>query len=383
MKKVYVLFVIFILLSILIINNKDSNNSEEKQMELRSVFISYIELNDYISGKSYEESVSNIDKIINNIKNYKFNSIILQIRSHNDAIYQTDMFKVSDSIILNDGSNYDVLSYFQDKCNLNNIKLIVWMNPYRIGKEENISKKEWIGTNNISKVGNLYYYNPASSEVQNYLISAVEEVVNKYNFYGILFDDYFYPSIDIDNYDYENYIKSNTFITKDDFHLMMVNKFIKNVYAAVKSLNSNVLFGISPEGNIDNNYTKNFADVKTWVSESGYVDFIMPQLYYGFFNSTRPYYETLKEWNDMIKNDKISFYVALSFYKVGFIDNYAKDGYYEWVDNNDIIKKQILVARGYDNYKGFSLFRYDNLFNENNKNDNSDIEFNNVVNILQ
>ena len=169
MKKVYVLFVIFILLSILIINNKDSNNSEEKQMELRSVFISYIELNDYISGKSYEESVSNIDKIINNIKNYKFNSIILQIRSHNDAIYQTDMFKVSDSIILNDGSNYDVLSYFQDKCNLNNIKLIVWMNPYRIGKEENISKKEWIGTNNISKVGNLYYYNPASSEVQNYM----------------------------------------------------------------------------------------------------------------------------------------------------------------------------------------------------------------------
>ena len=384
MKRFMLVFIIFIILSLLVINDKDERiYSDIEKKELRAVFISYIELNNYVKGKSRKASKSNIDNMIKNIKKSKFNVIILQIRSHNDAIYRSDMFKVSDSIVLDNGSHYDILNYFQKKCLENNIDLFAWMNPYRIGKEENISRREWIDTTNIQRVGDVYYYNPASREVQNYLVDAVREVVKNYNIHALLFDDYFYPLEDIDEVEYYDYLRENAFVTKEDFHLMMVNNFIRNVYKTVKEEKSEVLFGISPEGNIDNNYSKNYADVRTWTSESGYIDFIMPQLYYGFFNSSRPYYDTLKEWNNMIKNDNILLFVALSFYKVGMIDNYAKEGYYEWINNNDIIKRQILVARSYDKYRGFSLFRYDNLFNEDNKNDNTSLELSNVINILE
>ena len=50
--------------------------------------------------------------------------------------------------------------------------------------------------------------------------------------------------------------------------------------------------------------------------------------------------ETLKKWHS-ISNTK-DLYIALSLYKSGEIDKYALEGEKEWIDNSDIIKKQIM-----------------------------------------
>ena len=128
--------------------------------------------------------------------------------------------------------------------------------------------------------------------------------------------------------------------------------------------NKNIKFGISPDGNIDNNYNKNYADVKSWLKSNEYIDFIMPQIYYGFYNSTRDYIKVTKEWENLIENKEIELYIALAFYKVGMEDKYAKSGFNEWIDNDNIIMREILLSRNLKNYKGFSLFRYENIFNE-------------------
>ena len=44
--------------------------------------------------------------------------------------------------------------------------------------------------------------------------------------------------------------------------------------------------------------------------------------------------------------------------------------------------KEILLERNINNYKGFSLFRYDNLFNENNYTSTSNNEIKNIKKIL-
>ena len=90
----------------------------------------------------------------------------------------------------------------------------------------------------------------------------------------------------------------------------------------------------------------------------------MPQIYFGFFNSIKPFYETVKEWNSYIKTDTVKLIPALAFYKVGMEDKYAKSGFNEWIDNDNIIMREILLSRNLKNYKGFSLFRYENIFNE-------------------
>ena len=139
----------------------------------------------------------------------------------------------------------------------------------------------------------------------------------------------------------------------------MVNNLIEKTKKVTTKYQ--VSFGISPDGNNDNNYNSNYADIYTWVNNN-YIDYIMPQIYYGFNNEVKPFYNTLKEWENIVKNTNIKLMPALALYKSGSIDTYAKAGINEWLDNDDILMRQILVSRNTNNYSGFSIFRYDYLF---------------------
>ena len=365
MKKILVIIVLSI---VLISNIKLDRKSIKKEEETRAIFVSYIELNKYIKGNDYEISKRNIRKIIKNIKRLKCNTIILQVRSASDAIYKSNIYPMSLNIVNTEYDDYyDVLDYFIKESHKSNVKVIAWINPYRIRTtcdkttitEKNPAYKYL--DSDIVYINNGIYYNPSKQETEDLIVKGVEEVLN-YNVDGILFDDYFYPDNNIDKKDYEEYIKNNEFIEEKNYRLNIVNKMIKRVYKTCK--NKNIKFGISPDGNIDNNYNKNYADVKSWLKSNEYIDFIMPQIYYGFYNSTRDYIKVTKEWENLIENKDIELYIALAFYKVGMEDKYAKSGFNEWIDNDNIIMREILLSRNLKNYKGFSLFRYENIFNE-------------------
>ncbi len=365
MKKILVI----IILSIVLISNiKLDRKSIKKEEETRAIFVSYIELNKYIKGNDYEISKRNIRKIIKNIKRLKCNTIILQVRSASDAIYKSNIYPMSLNIVNTEYDDYyDVLDYFIKESHKSNVKVIAWINPYRIRTtcdKTTITEKnpayKYLDTD-IVYINNGIYYNPSKQETEDLIVKGVEELLN-YDVDGILFDDYFYPDNNIDKKDYEEHIKNNEFIEEKNYRLNIVNKMIKRVYKTCK--NKNIKFGISPDGNIDNNYNKNYADVKSWLKSNEYIDFIMPQIYYGFYNSTRDYIKVTKEWENLIENKDIELYIALAFYKVGMEDKYAKSGFNEWIDNDNIIMREILLSRNLKNYKGFSLFRYENIFNE-------------------
>ena len=107
--------------------------------------------------------------------------------------------------------------------------------------------------------------------------------MENYDVDGIHFDDYFYPTTDL-TFDAATYQASGSSLTQADWRRENVNKLVHDVYAAVKEANPDCLFGISPQGNVDINYNGQFADVRTWVSEPGYVDYICPQNNYGYRN---------------------------------------------------------------------------------------------------
>ena len=375
MKKIAA-FILFLIVILFFISEDISN---KKELEERSIFISYIELSKYISD-DISLSKNNIDMMINNIEELGFNSVILQVRSFGDAIYPSKIY--SNSLYIS--NSFDVLDYFSDICNSKGFKLYAWINPYRIRNDLNkdsISNDniiyDLLDTRHIVYTSGIYF-NPSSELVINLIIEGINEIINNYDITGILFDDYFYPSTDCD---LEEYNSLDLDISYEEYKLGRVNELIKRVYAVCH--NNGILFGISPDGNIENNYSKHSADVKTWLSNSGYVDFIMPQIYYGFFNGSRPFYNTLKEWSSLITNDTISMSVALAFYKNGVIDEWASSGKTEWIENNNIIMKEIIVSRNINNYMGFGLFRYDYLFSEDKINDNTLLEIENLKKVIK
>ena len=87
MKKLLIIFILLLILS--------NINDLETANETRGVFISYIELSEYIKDYNEEVSKNNIKKMINNIKGYNLNTIILQVRVSNDAIYDSNIFPYS------------------------------------------------------------------------------------------------------------------------------------------------------------------------------------------------------------------------------------------------------------------------------------------------
>lgn len=366
------IFIIIIFFSLVIIYNYNNSNNRKKEVndkeEKRGIFISYIEIQKNIKGKDIKESKKNIDEMINNISDFKFNMIILQVRSFSDAIYESNYFPWSSTVSSSEGVSpgYDILNYFIEKSHQKNIELHAWINPYRIRNTTDtstISKKNkaynWLNTDNVKITDKGIFYNPSSKDVQKLILNGVEELANNYNIDGIHYDDYFYPINDIDNSNYNEYKKTHD-ITQDKYHLLMVNNLVKETHKITKR--KNILFGISPEGNIESNYNKNYADVYTWARSNKYVDYLMPQIYYGFNNEVKPFYQVINEWNDLIKTKDVKLIPALSLYKSGIKDVFAKSGENEWIENSDILMKQILVSRNTKNYGGFSIFRYDYMF---------------------
>ena len=386
MKRVIFLMIV-ILLGALYLNydgdTKKSDNVPTSDSSMKGVFVSYI---DYASlkGKEVKEQKNIINEMVNNVSYFGFNTVILQVRAFSDAIYDSSYFPLSNVMAYDEqGVLFDVLSYFIEKCNNKDILVYAWINPYRIsndGDKSKISKNasyyKWLDTNKIGVYDNGIYFNPADSDVLELILNGVSEIVKNYKVAGVLYDDYFYPNDVIDMQNYEDYKGE---LSLNSYRVNNISNLLKESYLRVKNINKDVLFGISPSGNVENNLNYEYLDIKN-VLKDKYLDFVMPQLYYGFNNQNKPYMKVLKEWSGLNVN-KINLYVALSLYKSGMVDTYAGSGKDEWISNSDIIKRQVLSSSVVNDYSGFVIFRYEYLF-EIFDNDNLVSEVNGLQKIM-
>lgn len=390
MKKIFVIFLIIILFfagNAYVLSKKNNIRTMDINYSIKGVYISYIEYLDNFQNNSVSLNKAYILKMLDNIENLGFNSIFLHVSPFSDAIYNSSIMPSSYTITGVEGKNLgmDYLDYFIEEAHKRNIRIHAWINPYRVSS---VADTEKLSNNNpaliflnesenavkITKTG--IYYNPANPKVLDLLLRQVHELLINYDIDGIHLDDYFYPDSEIDLEEYNKYFLDNN-VTLSDYRLNIINTTIKSIYKLIKDYNSNIIFSISPDGNIENNYEMYYADVKTWLSSDGYIDVIMPQVYYGFDNNLKPFDKTIDEWNNLITND-VHLVPVLAFYKVGLIDNYAGSGKYEWINNSNIITRQINYSKTLSHYNGFTLFRYDYLFNKNLINNNTKSEIENL-----
>ncbi len=396
MKKVFkILFKVLISLSLLmiflyiiigLIKGVEKKEKEEAS-EIRGIFLSYLDYSADFKNKDENALRSAIETKIKAIKDMNLNTVFFQVRTFADAIYPSELFPASKTVT-DDYLKADILKIFLEIAHKNNIQVHAWINPYRISyntsedeiKDEAIYKS-WLGTNKIQISDDGIYFNPASEDVLNLILDGIKELIKNYDIDGILYDDYFYPNKTIDLENYSDYIALGGTLAIEDYRRENITKLIKESYQTVKSQNNEVLFGISPAGNISNNKNTEYLDIEAILSGEKCLDYVMPQLYFGLNNGVLPYEEILNTWNALIKDDT-ALYVALALYKSGEEDRYAKDGKDEWKENTDIIKKEIILARNVSNYEGFGIFRYDFLFSKDKENEQLLKERENIKELL-
>lgn len=325
--------------------------------EMRAAWVSCFELDDLIVKKTVNEAKAVIDDIMINCKAYGLNAVIFHARSHSNAYYKSTVFNSATSVKNLISSGFDPLEYAVNAAHSRGLELHAWVNPYRIGSDKSFAK-----CNDYFKSGSNYFYNPASNDAQKLIVSGVEEIVKNYNVDGIHFDDYFYPpdlsSLSNDKF-YNDYKSKGGTMSVENWRRDNVSRLIKAVYSKVHSIKSRCVFGVSPRGVQSQNYGTVFADVELWMSKKGYVDYVCPQVYFGFKHKTQAFDKNVDSWIKMPRHSSVRLFIGLGLYKIGIQnDEFAGTGRNEWSTNDDIMKRSLLYVRSKPECGGVMFFSY-------------------------
>ncbi|MBQ3331442.1 MAG: family 10 glycosylhydrolase [Ruminococcus sp.] len=337
--------------------------------EIRGVWVTYMTLD--VENEQDKEAAfkAKIGGIIEDMENANLNTMVVQVRPFSDAIYPSRTYPWSHILTGTQGEDpgYDPLAVIVQAAHEHDIMVHAWINPYRIStkdtpselSDDNPAVKHSDMTVEIN--GNLYL-DPADNDAIRLITDGVREIVRNYDVDGVQFDDYFYPPDceDFDAADYEAYCEvADSPLSLEEFRRDNVNRMVQSVYQAVHQTKDNVMFGISPQGNLGNN-EELYADVEKWCNEKGYIDYICPQIYFSLDNPALTFEDGLQDWLDLEKHDGLSLFIGIPAYKAG---TDADSG--TWQDNDDILKTEIEICRN-SHTDGFMLYSYDSFHNDEN-----------------
>lgn len=365
--------------------------------EVRAVWVNYNELSmKSLGGGTQTDFQNKSEEMCRNIRESGMNTVIVHVRPFCDAFYASELFPWSVYLTGTQGQgvDYDPLGIFLAAAKAQNLSVQAWINPYRVllsaeweKLSDNNPAKQWYEagkTENLLLVEDGIYLNPSSVEAQTLIINGVREILQKYDIDAIHMDDYFYPTNDpsVDAASYASYQQAGGRLSQDDWRRENVSMFVSALYAAIKAQNPQTQLVISPGGDIRKNHDNLYADVERWAREPGFLDVLMPQLYYGFENAAKPFEKTAAEWANLRFAPNVSLCFGLAAYKCGKEDVHAGTGVLEWTQQEDILARQLKLCRTLPHYGGFALYTYSSIY----MSDSAEImkkEWKNFRNVLQ
>lgn len=366
-------------------DNAKVEQNERSAKEMRGVWVSYIELDmQNESDKSESAFREKFKDIAITSKNAGFNTLIVQVRPFCDALYDSKFFPYSHILSGEQGVNpgYDALEAMCEICSELDLDIHAWVNPYRISTD---STPQVLSENNPYVIDNELgeetengiFLNPANKMARKLIIDGVTEIVKNYDVDGIQFDDYFYPTqdSDFDDEEYAEYVDTvgaMNCMSVDNWRIANVNTLICDTYRAIHKISNDVDFGISPQGNIDNN-AKIYADVKSWCICKGFVDYICPQLYYSLENPALTFENSLNSWASLDINKNVKLYVGLAGYKA---NTDSDEG--TWLYSDNVLSKEYKIAMQNEKVSGIMLYSYSALEDEN-----ASVEISNLTNAIK
>ncbi len=250
------------------------------------------------------------------------NAIVWQVRPKADAFYKSNFEPWSVYLTGTHGKEpvpyWDPLQFMIDECHSRGMELHAWLNPYRVTNSKNELQKlspdhiyhkhpEW-----FLVYANQTYFDPGIPECRQFICDVVRDIVSRYDVDAIHMDDYFYPYPTKDEFpDSTSYAKYGNGLDRGDWRRQNVDLLIEGLHEVLLQEKPWVRFGISPFGVWRNKsvdprgsetnalqcYDALYADVLKW-TEKGWVDYMVPQLYWELDHKRAPGRVLNPWWND-------------------------------------------------------------------------------------
>ena len=419
MFQIYNLKILFFLYFISFSKALLSNDSYiESSQEFRGVWVSpWGGDEDLITFISKEDFIKKMTYILDTLKLYNMNVIIFHVRTHNDALYESELNPVSPYFSKVNFKEFNPLEWMINESHKRGIEFHAWMNPYRIKSGNNTSKQEI-----ISKYKD--YFNPANDprcilngtdsiildpgleKVRYFIIDTIMEFLEKFNVDAIHFDDYFYSNMgaggalkgnftildEADQITYEDYIQNHkdtkynetNAYDKANWRREQVDILIKLIKEQIdiynKKNNKLIQFGISPTGIYRNGdgyveYDENgtaitsgsltngqehyasylFCDTLKWVN-NGWINYILPQSYWAMDHPLAKYKNVMGWWNRIIEYKTVNLYSGIGLYMSDL-----KGNVYGWKNNENELYDQLIYVNNARNIDGVSIYNFNTL----------------------
>ncbi|MFC7338145.1 glycoside hydrolase family 10 protein [Haloferula chungangensis] len=258
--------------------------------EFRGAWVAVVHNIDWPSAKGLGSGTQMAEAraILDRMASLNMNAVILQVRPHCDAVYQSSREPWSPWLTGTMGKSpgYDPLKYWIDEAHKRGIEVHAWFNPFRaLSNRSHPTSSTHVcrAAPHITKrYGNLVWCDPAEGETRQRAMSAITDVVRNYDVDGVHLDDYFYP--------YPEAGKAFPDGRSPSQRRAIVDGFVKDLYSQVKGAKRWVRVGISPfgiwrpgvpagiEAGLDS-YEQLGADARKWLAND-WVDYLAPQLYW-------------------------------------------------------------------------------------------------------
>ena len=335
----------------------------QPKYEFRAVWVATVDNIDWPSPGNYNTELQKAEFIrqLDMHQRNGMNAVIVQVRPACDAFFPSPIEPWSQWLTGEQGRApvpfYDPLEFMIRETHKRGMEFHAWCNPYRAvfqighyttttvkhGKHKR-RKTVWHNGSSISRThvsrqhpdwiltyGETKYLDPGNKDVQLYVNGVIRDMLGRYDIDAIHFDDYFYPYRigGVEFPDNASYAKYGQGMDKETWRRSNVDSVILMLHRTIRDVKKNCKFGISPFGVWRNfskdslgsdtragqtNYDDLYADILLWM-KNGWIDYVVPQLYWEFEQKNAPFGVLLEWWN---KNhfDR-PCYIGLGFYRAG------------------------------------------------------------------
>ena len=322
--------------------------------------------------------------VLDKMESYGLNCIIFHVRTHNNALYKSELNPVASWFKDVNFDEFDPLAWAIEETHKRGIEFHAWLNPYRIST--NGGSTQYVSgdipavnpvndSSNLLQSGNSIILDPGLQSNRDFIVDSCMEVVENYDVDAIHFDDYFY-------------ISGVETSKSGDWKRQQVDLFIEDLSEQLRAYNKEhnkaIQLGISPSGiyrnggvtsspkydangNLTSPLASNtsgfahydnylYSDTLKWINEE-WIDYIMPQTYWSLEQTAASFGELSKWWSWAVRYKKVNLYLGMGIYMPADNSNWRKNKYE--------VRDQILNAEMYDEVGGFSFYSYNYLDSTN------------------
>lgn len=307
--------------------------------------------------------------LLDKAESARLNAVFVQIRPAGDAFYPSEIEPWSVWLTGKAGKDpgWDPLKFMVAEAHARNLEFHAWFNPYRVGEDNDRAKlaPDSPAAKNPSwahKYGKYLWYDPGLPQVRDLAVSAVMDVVDKYDVDGVHMDDYFYPYPSDGEFPDDKTFRlfGADYPTKAAWRRDNVNKLVKRLHTEVAAAKPWVRFGISPFGiwrnksgdpagsdtNGLDSYASIYGDARKWIRQ-GWLDYVVPQLYWPIGDPRADYRVLVPWWSNVVRGTDVRLFIGQGAYRVGADSVWKKP---------DEISRHLTLNRRYPEVRGDVYF---------------------------